>query len=431
MRHLKAIMGTGLVAGLAWAQGGTPSGSGPATYNRDIAPIIYQNCSSCHRPGEVAPFSLLSYQDVCKKAKTVVKVTQKHFMPPWKADPTVGDFRDARRLTDSQVELFQKWLDDGMKEGNPADLPAMPKFTDGWTLGEPDLVLEAPKEYSLDAEGRDVYRCFVVPTKYAETRYVAAMEVRPGNRTVVHHVIAYLDTTGAARAKEGLDGKPGFSSFGGPGFIPTGSLGGWAPGNYPRLLPEGTGIALPANADIVMQVHYHKSGKAETDRTRIGIYFAKGAVDKRMRTFPINYRQLRIPAGDDNYSVTRTMEIPGAVTLHSVMPHMHLIGKEMTVKAIFPDGTEKPLVHVPDWDFNWQTTYRFSEPIKLPLGSKLTMTARFDNSENNPNNPSHPPKLVTRGEETTDEMCIAFFGYTVDSEHITKGIVATGAPDKL
>jgi Copper type II ascorbate-dependent monooxygenase, C-terminal domain len=399
--------------------------AGTLTFNHDIAPIVYRNCAGCHREGEVAPFALTSYTDVKKRARQIAMVTQSRFMPPWKAD-SHGEFLDERRLTAEQIGMIGQWAAEDAPEGRAADLPPAPKFTEGWQLGPPDVVVEPAESYTLAAEGADVYRCFVVPTPYAEDRYVAAIEVRPGNRAVVHHMIAYLDTAGAARKLDAADADPGYTSFGGVGFPPAGALGGWAPGNLPRRLPAGTGILLPKGADIVMQVHYHRSGKTETDRTRMGIYFAKGTVDKRLRVLPIAGRPLRIPAGEANYTAQANLPIPADVTVLQVTPHMHLLGREMTVTATLPDGAQKPLVRVPDWDFNWQTTYSFKEPLKLPRGSRISLTARYDNSAANPLNPNNPPREVTWGEQTTDEMCLAFVGYTVDAEHLSKGIAAPG-----
>lgn len=391
------------------------------TFNKDVAPILYKNCATCHRPGEVAPFSLLSYQDARKRARQIAMVTSDGFMPPWKADEGEEKFDDARRLTSAQLELLRRWSEAGAPEGNKADLPPAPKFTDGWQLGTPDAVLQPDAAYNLEAEGDDVYRCFVIPTNYDEDRYVAAMEVRPGNRPIVHHVIAYLDTTGRARQKDEEAAGPGYTSFGGIGVPPSGALGGWAPGLVSRRAPDGTGILLPKGADIVLQVHYHKSGKPETDLTKIGLYFAKGPVDKRIRTMLVVRRTLNIPAGEANYTTSASRAVPRDITVLSVTPHMHLLGKEMAVTASLPDGAEKKLVHVNDYDFNWQTIYAFKDPLKLPAGTRLNLTARYDNSTNNPANPTNPPKTVTWGEQTTDEMCIAFLNYTVDAEHLTQG----------
>ena len=401
----------------------------PVTFNRDIAPVVFENCLSCHRRGEVAPFPLTTYAEVKKKAETIASALSDKVMPPWRADEGAEKFHDARALRPEQVALFQRWVEQGMPEGAAADLPAAPKFPEGWMLGAPDLVLQPDQPYNVGAEGRDVYQCFVVPTNFTEDRYVSAVQVRPGNTAVVHHVILYLDGSGRARQLDAATPEPGYTSFGGPGFPPVGTLGGWAPGNFPRMLPDGVGVRLPKGADVVIQVHYHRTGKPEVDRTQVGLYFAKTAVEKRMRVFSVRAKELRIPPGEANYQTEGYLPLPADVTLLQIMPHMHLLGREMTVTARLPDGTEKKLVRVPDWDFNWQTTYRFKEPVKLPRGTVLHLTARFDNSDANPRNPSRPPRWVTRGESTTDEMCMAFLFYTVDAENIAKGSEAKGFPD--
>ena len=272
----------------------------------------------------------------------------------------------------------------------------------------------------MGAEGDDIYRCFVVPSNFAEDRWVSAMEVRPGNSLVVHHVIVYLDTSGQARKKDAADAGPGYTSFGGPGFTPVGTLGGWAPGNFPRRLPQGIGSRLPKGADIVLQVHYHRSGKEEIDRTKIGLYFCEGPVDKELHILPLAQPDLNIPPGEKNYEAKASFTSPIDATVLSIAPHMHLLARDMTVWATLPDGTKKKLVRVPDWDFNWQTSYVFKEPVKIPAGSTLSLVAHYDNSTDNPRNPSNPPRLTTWGEETRDEMCIAFFGFTLDAEHLAK-----------
>ncbi|MBI3875473.1 MAG: ascorbate-dependent monooxygenase [Verrucomicrobia bacterium] len=400
------------------------------TFTKDIAPIVWNNCVSCHRPGEVAPFTLASFADVAKRAKTICSVIDQHAMPPWKAEPGLQHYRDERILTGEQIGLIKQWADEGAREGNASDLPPLPKFTDGWKLGEPDLVLEMPEEYHLAAEGRDVYRCFVLPTGIADDKWLAAVEIRPGNRRVVHHVIIHFDTTGKARELDARDPGPGYSAGGGVGFVSGGQIGGWAPGNEPRRTPDGVGRLLPKNADIVLQVHYNKSGKPETDRTKMGIYFTKGAVDKRWHTFPVAAR-LNIPAGESDYIVRNSIPVPKDVTLHSVMPHMHLVGREIKVTATLPDGTELPLVHVPQWDFGWQMTYAFAEPVKLPSGSRVNLEAHYDNSAHNPRNPHNPPRAMHWGEQTTDEMCLAYLNYTYDHESLTQGRPIAGFGDML
>ncbi|HEY3863553.1 MAG TPA: redoxin domain-containing protein [Verrucomicrobiae bacterium] len=391
------------------------------TFDKDIAPILYKNCAVCHRTGEVAPFSLLTFGDAGKRAKQIARVTSERIMPPWKAEAGFGEFANDRHLPPEQIALIQDWAQSGAAEGSKADLPEAPKFADGWTLGEPDAVLEPDEDYHLDAEGPDIYRCFVIPTKFTEGHYVRAMEIRPGNRKVVHHVIVHYDTTGAARALDARDPGPGYTSFGGVGFRSSGMIGGWAPGNFPSLLPEGIGRMVPQDADLVVQVHYHRSGKPETDRTKVGLYFAKGPVDKRIRAKMVVHPLLRIPPGDSDYVVHASLPVTEDVTAYRVTPHMHLLGRDMKVTATLPDGTLLPLVHVSNWDFNWQTSYEFAQPLHLPAGSRLDMEAHYDNSAANPLNPNNPPKIVRWGEQTTDEMCLAFVSYTLDKEHLARG----------
>ena len=399
------------------------------TFTKDIAPILFANCASCHRAGEVAPFTLTSYADAAKRAKTIASVVGKRVMPPWKAAPGPA-YVDECRLTDDQIGAIQQWATEGAKEGNPADLPALPKFPDGWRNGEPDLVIEMPEAYTVPAEGRDIYRNFVIPTGFTEDKWLAAVEIRPGNRRVVHHVLVHLDVSGKARELDAKDPGPGYRSGGGIGFPSAGQIGLWAPGNVARRTPDGIGVNVPKQADVVIQVHYNLTGKPETDRTQIGLYFVKGPVDKRARLHQLASR-INIPAGDANYTTSASMPVPADVTLRSVLPHMHLLGRDIKVFATLPDGKELPLVHIPEWDFNWQMGYYFQAPVKLPRGSKVTLEARYDNSDQNPRNPNSPPKAVRWGEQTTDEMCLAYLNYTVDSESLTQGKTVPSVTDIL
>lgn len=394
------------------------------TFAKDIAPIVYKSCTPCHRPGEVAPFTLCGYEDARKRAAQIAAVVESRVMPPWKADSR-GEFHDERRLSNDEIGLLKQWAAEGAKEGPRAATPPAPTFPSGWGLGQPDAALAPQEDYALAADGRDVYRCFVLPNPNDADRFLAAIEFKPGNRAVVHHVIAYLDATGQGRKLDAADPGPGYSAGGGGiGFAPSGFLGGWAPGNYPRRLPEGVGIPWPKGSDIVLQVHYHKSGKPETDRTRIGLYYTRGAVDKKLYTLPLMQPLLMIPAGKADYTATAQLPVVFDASLLTILPHMHLLGTSINVTATLPDGATMPLIRIPRWDFNWQNTYAYREPVKLPKGTKLQLTATYDNTSANPRNPNSPPKLVTWGEQTTDEMCLAFLGFTVDSEHLTKGVAA-------
>ncbi len=388
------------------------------TFSEDIAPIVFNHCTECHRPDQVAPFTLMNYKDVKKRGRTVARVVEKRFMPPWKADPGFGDFHDERRLSDKEIALIRSWVDAGMPEGDPSKTPSLPDFPKDWILGKPDRLFAPSETYTLGPEGRDEYRCFVIPTGFTEDVYVKAVEVKPGNRTVVHHVIAYVDPRQEGRKRDAATPEPGYISFGGPGVRGADWLDAWVPGMVPRKLPEGVGKLIPAGSDLILQVHYHRSGKPEDDLTQFGIYLAEEKITHRARVRSVADNKLDIPPGDGNYKAVATMTLPSDITIFEVMPHMHLLGKSMDVRATLPDGSKAPMIRISDWDFNWQIPYVYKTPLKLPKGTVIQMNAAFDNSAENPSNPNTPPQRVRRGEQTTDEMCMAFFTYVVDQERI-------------
>ncbi|RMG25759.1 MAG: hypothetical protein D6724_03330 [Armatimonadetes bacterium] len=389
----------------------------PVTYAEHVAPVLYKHCTPCHRPGEVAPFSLTSYEEAKKWAPMIAWATENKRMPPWKAVPNYNRFLDENHLTEDQVRLLKSWAEAGAPRGDASKEPAPPKFEEGWLLGKPDMVLKIDRPFKLEATGRDVYRNFVFKTDFKETKWVRAIDVRPGNRTVVHHVIAFLDERGQSHsleAKQG-DGQPGYSTFGGIGFLPSGSLGGWAPGLQPRFAPEGTAFELKPGTTIVLQVHYHKSGKPEEDQTELALYFAKEPPKRALQLAWIANPLFRIPPGAKDHVVRMRYPVPVDVTAYSAMPHMHLLGKEMKAWVEKPDGTTEPLVWVKDWEFNWQFVYYFQQPKKIPAGSTVHVEAHYDNSAENPNNPNNPPKPVTWGEQTTDEMMLLIVAFSVDN----------------
>jgi hypothetical protein len=396
-----------------------PSTSPPSektvTFAEHVAQILYDHCVDCHRPNEVAPFSLLDYESARKWAPMIERVTASRRMPPWKAVRGHGDFRDENVLTETEIETLRRWSQAGAPRGKADKEPVPPIASSEWPLGQPDLVLQPSKAYNLAAEGDDVYRHYVLKSNFKEPRYVKAMAVKPGNPRVVHHVIAFLDESGASHRRDGQDGQPGYDTAGGgPGFAPDGSFGGWAPGLRAQKTPPGVAFELKPGATVVLQVHYHKSGKPETDQTRIGLYFAKEPVEKIMNLAWIANPLFRIPPGAENHKVSLTVPIPADATVYSVMPHMHLLGKSMKADVLFADGTTRPLIFVDDWDFNWQMNYMFKEPIKIPAGSKVRVEAVYDNSLKNRFNPNNPPKAVTWGEQTTDEMFLLVAAYTLD-----------------
>lgn len=390
--------------------------TGP-TYAGEIAGILNQNCVSCHREGEIGPMPLANFEQARKYAANIASVADAKIMPPWKPVEGHGDFTGKRRLTDAQIVALKKWADNGAPAGDLAKTPVAPTFPKGWRLGQPDLVLSMPEKWRVAPSGPDVYRCFVLPTNLMEDKQVVAVEYRAGNKSVVHHVLGYIDTQGLARKKDEADEGAGYTSFGGPGFTPFGEVGGWAPGNLPQFLPEGIGRLLPAGSDIVLQVHYHSDGKPEDDITSVGLYFARKPIEKQLRIIPVAARKLDIPPGEEKYTASQSYPVPIDANLIFVAPHMHLLGRTFEMVVTMPDGTKKPIVKIDDWDFKWQDTYTYKTPMKLPKGATVTLTATYDNSENNPRNPNSPPKRVTWGEETTDEMCIGFLGFVAENEN--------------
>ncbi len=401
---------------------------GAVTYYRDVLPILQNRCQQCHRPGEVAPFSLMTYRQAVNWAADIKEYTQNHKMPPWKPVEG-GPFHGERKLTDQEIATLAAWVDGGTPEGDRRTSPAPRTFTETWSLGPPDLVLTMSDEFHLAPTGTDLYQHFILPTNLGEDKYVAAVEVRPGNRRVVHHAILFVDGQKRARRLEQYqhrkaaattagDHGPGFSVAMGlgflPGFLPDGGLGGWAPGLLPHRLPEGTGFFLPKGADVILQLHYHRDGRAETDRTSVGLYFSKQRKNRRLEGVAAPAQFVSIPAGASRYHVEGDIVVRQDCRLHSIMPHMHLIGREIKVTMQPPDGSPRTLIAVNDWDFNWQEIYLFREAIPVKAGTRFHVEGTFDNSAANPSNPHRPPKTVYLGVETNNEMCVGFLGMTPD-----------------
>ncbi len=407
------------------------------TFSKEVARILQSKCQSCHHPGDIAPFSLLTYKDTKPFARAIKDAVVAKRMPPWKPLPSCGNFRDVRQLTEAELATLIQWVDGGAPEGEPADLPTALNFPDGWSLGEPDLIIRPDEEYTPPKD-QDMYRCFTVPTSLRGDRLIQAIDVRAGNKKLVHHVIAYTDPTGASKALDDKDPGPGYTSFGGPGFDNYGMLGGWAPGARPFFNPDGIAMKLDKNARVVFQVHYHPcqtatcgagSPKEESDRTEIGIYFAKAPVTKTLQYLPLVNTSFAIPAGNSNYKVSASFTTPLGAKIINMTPHMHLLGKSISVEMTVPGKTTPDcLVSIDNWDFRWQGTYTYQDPITLPVGGKLSLTTYFDNSAANPNNPNIPPKVVRWGEATTDEMALAFIGFTLDAETLP---VSTPRLDEL
>lgn len=392
-----------------------PSVDAEITYSEHIAPILQKNCQSCHRQGEVAPFALTDYQDAKAWATEIAEYTKARLMPPWKPAEGYGHFKNERRLTEKEIHMITDWAEAGAPSGDLSKTPPNPTFHKGWILGEPDHIVEMPVEYEIEPEGEDEYRHFIIPTNFDTDMYVQAVDVQPGNRKTVHHVIIYLDVEGQARELDAKDPKPGYVTGGtGPGIDAAGTLGGWAPGMSPSVLPEGIGYQLPKGADIVLQVHYYRTGHVELDQSRVGLYFNKTDKTTPLKIGQAINTEFVIPPGEAKYAVKASRHVKKDSYLLATMPHMHLLGRDMRMIAKPPTGNPIDLIWIQDWDFNWQDIYHYRKPIFLPAGTQISLVAHFDNSSTNPANPHDPPIPVGWGNKTTDEMCIGFL-YFVDA----------------
>jgi tetratricopeptide (TPR) repeat protein len=378
------------------------------TFNRDVAPIVFRYCSPCHRSGEAGPFPLLTYEDTAKFARQIAVVTQRHIMPPWLPAPGEFRFQGEMRITGAQIALFQKWAEQGAPRGDAADLPAAPKFASGWQLGTPDLILRARKPYTLAAGGADNYWNFIFPTQVHGTRWIKAIEIRPGEKRVVHHANILVDRQHSSRALEKHPGEgfPGMElRIESESFDPDSHLFFWKPGSSPHEEPAGMALRLEPGNDFVLNTHLQPSGKAELIEPSIGIYFTAQPATK----FPMllelqNDAALDIPAGNANFQVSDSFTMPTDVDLLAIYPHAHYLGKELRATATTPEGTKRDLIFIPRWDLNWQAVFYYAEPVFLPKDTVVSMEYVYDNTEANPSNPFRPPQRVRGGNRTTDEM---------------------------
>ena len=440
------------------------------TYSKDVAPIFFKNCAQCHRPNDIAPMSLLSYKDARPWARSIRQAVASRDMPPWHVDPQYGHFSNDMRLSQQDIDTIVKWVDQGAKEGDPKELPPAPTFTEGgWALGKPDIVLTMPEPYTVQANGPDQYLYFSMPTNFKQDMWIQGAEIHPGNKKVVHHIIAFVEPPEmAALSKMAIgehqrhaenstfytDGKlervkmdarvvdDGCADAnGGDSFRDQAGLGedggfsllaGYAPGKAPDVWPEGTAKKVPAGSIIVFQVHYSnfRGGENKTvqDQSSIGLFFAKQPPTKQIVTLGIENTMFKIPPGDPDHMVSTCFTFKRDVELIDYMPHMHLRGKDMRYDVIYPDGRKETLLNVPDYNFNWQTMYLLDKPVVIPKGTKMIITAHFDNSERNKYNPD-PTKAVRWGDPTYDEMMIGWmdevFPVVKDRE------VATLSPELL
>jgi hypothetical protein len=379
------------------------------TFSGHIAPIIYKNCSGCHRDGQNAPFTLLSYAQVKRRAEQIADVTEDRIMPPWHADPKAVKYANDRSLSEAEISIIQQWVKVGMPEGDPVKLPPPPNFPEGWQLGEPDVTLQSPEPYSIPREGPDRYRNFVIPLNLENDTWVNGIEFKPSAPSVVHHVLYFLDTKGDARRYDAADPNPGYDGMG----RSNGKfryLGGWDLGTQPTKLGYGLAWLLPKGADLVLQVHYHPNGKQDAqDQPMIGLYLTEKPTARPWSIVPVPpffgiLSGINIPPGEKEYIKRSSMVLPVDVEAIAVNAHAHYLGKRMEMTATLPSGEKQWLLKMSDWNFAWQEDYAFQQPVKLPAGTRLDALISWDNSEDNPYQFAHPPAAVRWGPRSTDEM---------------------------
>ncbi|PYQ71622.1 MAG: thiol-disulfide isomerase [Acidobacteria bacterium] len=405
--------------------------AGP-TFSKDVAPILYNNCTNCHRTGEIGPMSLLTYADARPWARSIATRVSNGTMPPWHADPAHGEYLNDRRLSASDKETILQWVSDGAPEGDPKDLPPQPKYAEGWMIGQPDVVLAMQEDYPVPAAGTLEYKFFEVPTNFTEDKFIQGVEVRPGTRAVVHHVIVYMrsprpqprltafsfgpgmnksPTPEQIKAKRDLNDRPAPRALGG-------WLGGFAPGQGVRVYQPGTALRVPAGSVLIISMHYTANGKETTDRTSVGLVFAKEPPRREVVVVPLQNENFTLKAGVADTRVDAEMTLQQDVTLWSALPHTHVRGKRWEIATVSPDGEAKTILGVPKYDFNWQTDYVFREPLRLAKGTKLRTSAWYDNSAANKSNPD-PTSDVTWGDQTWEEMQFTAFTFTVNDTQTT------------
>lgn len=462
MKKLLVFSAVILLAGLVMFAGSTTSQANNTkaknvTFNKDVAPILYKNCVSCHRANDIGPMSLMSYKESRPWARSIKEKVVSKEMPPWHADPNHGDFSNDRRLSKQDIDTIAAWVDQGAKEGDPKDLPKAPEFVGMWRGGKPDIILTMPNEYKLAAQGPDEYVYVKIPTNFKEDVWVQAVESIPGNRKIVHHIIAFVQPphkqtkSAFSPTKEMMDKmmqnvvfrqdgslmrtKPDAPVFdngcstaeGGAGIFLDGTgrdesmgmLGGEAPGSDVFAWPAGVAKKIAAGSTIVLQMHYSRSGTDETDRSSVGLYLAKGHPEREMHTQMVVNYHFQIPPGADNHEVTSCYTFKQDAHVYGLMPHMHLRGKDMQMTAFYPDGRSEVLINVPKYSFNWQANYYLKTPKAMPKGTRIEVVAHFDNSTKNKYNPD-PAKPVRFGDPTYDEMMIGFVDFTNDAQILAK-----------
>ncbi|MBV8569843.1 MAG: cytochrome c [Acidobacteriaceae bacterium] len=400
----------------------------PPTFAKDVAPILQRECQTCHRPGEAGPFSMLTYQAVRPWAMAMKEAVKTRKMPPWFADPRYGKFRNGHLLSDAEIQTISDWADAKAPEGNPNDLPPPVDWVEGWQIGVPDKIYRLSIPFDVPASGVVDYQHIIVPTGFREDTWIQAAEVRPTDRAVVHHIIAFIREPKSSwfrgqapgqffiapqvKTKEQPDTSP----------LPSDFLVGYAPGQPAEILEPGQAKLIKAGSDIVFQVHYTPNGHATRDQTQLGVIFAKNQPKERVLTLSATNGTFQIPPGDPDYRVDASFEVGANVRLSGVHPHMHGRGKDFLYKLVFPTNETQTILSVPHYNWHWQNWYTFDQPIFLPKGTRIECTAHFDNSANNPDN-ADPAKTVTWGEQSWDEMMVGFFNLVFPADVPVQDIV--------
>lgn len=392
------------------------------TFTKDVAPILFEHCAPCHKPGPYAPFTLLSYADAGKRAKLIAQVTSRRYMPPWMPEQGTNHFADARVLSDREIDVLKRWFEAGAPEGNPADLPKLTLNTNEWYLGQPDLIVEAPEAFQLPPDGKDIYQNFVIPSGVTTQRWIRAVEILPGNRAA-HHAFLKVDITSGSRRRDAEYTGGGFPGMDYPSAasVPDGHLLAWQPGRLPVISPPGLPWRLQPKSDFLLQIHFQSTGREESIKPRLGLYFTDKAATNQLFKISMDNYAIDIPAGETNYVIEDSWVVPQAFEMLALIPHAHRIGRTLEAFATLPDGKRLELLTIRNWDFNWQTDYRFIKPLQFPAGTRLAMRYRYDNSTNNVHNPNNPPQRIKYGPQTSDEMgSITFQILTKDQQELKK-----------
>jgi hypothetical protein len=408
-------------------------GNAPPTYTKDVAPILQKHCQTCHRPGEAAPFSMLTYEDAKPWARMMKMAVTQKIMPPWFADPRYGHFANQRSLSADEIRTIVAWVNGGAQKGAAEAAPDPKKeFVEGWGIPAPDAVFQLPKPFSVPAAGVIDYQYVIVPTGFKEDKWVQALEVRPTDRAVVHHIIAYLREPGSNYFKDQKLGgffiapPPKADEKTDTSALPSDFLVGYAPGQPAEILQPGEGKLIKAGSDIVFEVHYTPNGTPTTDQAKLGLVFAKTKPKERVLTLSASNGTFKIPPGDPDYKVDATFDVLRDVKLVGLHPHMHSRGKSFEYRLVFPDGKDETILSVPVYNWHWQLWYNLNDPMDLPKGTKIECTAHFDNSPNNPENPD-PTKAVIWGQQSWDEMMVGFFNLKFDANMPAEELKAPGA----